>query len=102
GAALGLKPETLAALEQPAAPPARGTFDLVLRREMTFSLGYCKPSSAFPFGSSDRAFGTPGAGGSFGFADPDLQLGFAYVMNRMDFYLVADPREAALSRAAVA
>lgn len=102
GGPLGLKPETLAALEQPAAAPTGGTYDLVLRREMTFSLGYCKPSPSFDFGSSGRAYGTPGAGGSFGFADPDLQLGFAYVMNRMDFYLVADPRETALSRAAVA
>lgn len=102
GGPLGLKPETLAALEQPGKPPTQGTFDLVLRREMNFALGYCKPSSAFQFGSSSRAYGTPGAGGSFGFADPDLQLGFGYVMNRMDFYIVADPRETALSRAALA
>lgn len=102
GGPLGLKRETLDALEQPASAPKNGSFDLVLRREMTFGLGYCKPSSSFRFGSSGRAYGTPGAGGSFGFADPDLQLGFAYVMNRMDFYLVQDPRELALSRAAEA
>jgi len=40
--------------------------------------------------------GTPGARGSFRFADPDARLGYAYVMNKMDFYLNDDPREKAL------
>lgn len=38
----------------------------------------------------------PGAGGSFGFADPDARVGYAYVMNKLNFYLVDDPREKAL------
>ena len=42
-----------------------------------------KPFPGFRFGSSDRAFGTPGMGGSFGFADPDQQVGFAYVRVRL-------------------
>lgn len=100
GGPLDLEPATLDALEQPAQTPTAGLYDRVLRREMTYSLGYCKPSSAFAFGSSMRAYGTPGAGGSFGYADPDLQMGFAYAPNRMDFYLVKDPREAALADAA--
>ena len=47
-------------------------------------------------GSSPRAFGFPGAGGSFAFADPDARVGYAYVMNKMDFYMFDDPREKAL------
>ena len=35
-------------------------------------------------------------GGSFAFADPDAHLGYAYVMNKLDFYLENDPREKAL------
>ena len=61
-----------------------------------FSLGFLRPGPEVAFGSSPRAFGGPGAGGSFGFADPDARLGLAYVMNRLDFYLTDDPREKAL------
>jgi CubicO group peptidase (beta-lactamase class C family) len=60
------------------------------------SLGFLKPGAEFAFGSSQHAFGTPGAGGSFGFADPDARLGFAYVMNNLDFHMFDDPREKAL------
>lgn len=101
GHKLGIKPETLEALSKPANSPTEGRFDQVLQAETTFSLGYCKPWPGFEFGS-DRAFGTMGAGGSFGFADPDRGLGFAYVMNRLDFYLWDDPREHALREAALA
>jgi hypothetical protein len=34
-------------------------------------------------------------GGSFAFADPDARLGYAYVMNKLDFYLQNGPREKA-------
>ena len=64
-----------------------------------YSLGYLRPGPDVMFGSSPRAFGTPGAGGSFAFADPDARLGYAYVMNKLDFYLFDDPREKALREA---
>jgi CubicO group peptidase (beta-lactamase class C family) len=97
GAALGLTPETLDALSRPAVAPTGGRVDLVLHVETVFSLGYVKPFPRFTFGSSaDLAFGTPGAGGSFGFADPDVGVGFAYAMNRTGFRLHDDPRELAL------
>ena len=101
GAALGIDDVTMAALTDAAAPPSEGSYDLVLHDDTVFSLGFLKPWHAYPFGS-ERAFGTPGAGGSFGYADPDLGLGFAYAMNRMDYYLFDDPRERALRNAAVA
>ena len=67
--------------------------DEVLGVESCFSLGFLRPGPTVWFGSSQRAFGSPGAGGSFGFADPDARLGYAYVMNKLDFYLENDPRE---------
>ena len=49
-----------------AIPPTKRLRDKVLHVDTTFSLGYIKPFPKFRFGSSDKAFGTPGAGGSFG------------------------------------
>jgi CubicO group peptidase (beta-lactamase class C family) len=97
GAALGLTEATLDALQRPAVAPSGGRMDLVIHIESVFSLGYCKPFPRFTFGSSaELAFGTPGAGGSFGFADPDTRVGFAYAMNKTGFRLYDDPRELAL------
>jgi len=96
GRELGLSPETLAELRAPARPPPRGWRDEVLRVDTAFSLGFVKPAGAFGFGSSHTAFGHPGAGGSFGFADPDREVAFAYTPNRLGFHLTDDPREKAL------
>lgn len=96
GSELGLTAPLLDALAKPAVPPTKGLRDKVLHVDTTFSLGYLKPFPKFTFGSSDNAFGTPGAGGSFGFADPDTGIGFAYAMNRAGFHLYNDPRELAL------
>jgi CubicO group peptidase (beta-lactamase class C family) len=48
-----------------------------------FGLGYFMTHPGVPFGPNPRAFGHPGAGGSVGFADPDVRLGFGYAMNQM-------------------
>ena len=100
GAALGMDAAAIEVLAEPAQPPSAGTYDLVLRVQTRFSAGYVKPFPDFRFGSSaDRAFGTMGLGGSFGFADPDTGIGFAYAMNRTGFRLWDDPREQALRNA---
>jgi CubicO group peptidase (beta-lactamase class C family) len=93
GAELGLTPETFARV---TAPPAVAGLDVVLGVPSYFSLGFLRPGPEVAFGSSPRAFGAPGAGGSFAFADPDARLGYAYVMNKLDFFLADDPREKAL------
>jgi CubicO group peptidase (beta-lactamase class C family) len=94
GAELGLAPETLASLA--AVHEVEDARDAVLGVPSYLSLGFLKPGPKLAFGTSERAFGTPGAGGSFGFADPDTRLGFAYVMNNMDYYMFDDPREKSL------
>ena len=94
GAELGITPETFARITAP--PEAARARDEVLGVASYFSLGFLRPGPDLAFGSSPRAFGAPGAGGSLGFADPDARLGFAYVMNKLDFYLENDPREKAL------
>ena len=102
GHELGIKSATLDELKKPARAPSGGPRDLVLHVDAAFSCGFTKPCSMTRFGSSDTAFGTPGAGGSFGFADPDRELGYAYVMNHMGYHIADDPREKALRDATYA
>jgi CubicO group peptidase (beta-lactamase class C family) len=63
---------------------------------MAWACGFLKPFSGYHFGSSDEAYGAPGSGGSFGFADPAAQVGYAYVMNKQSAGILDDPREKAL------
>jgi CubicO group peptidase (beta-lactamase class C family) len=81
----------------PAVPPLHGFHDEVLQIEAPFSLGFTKPAGEHPFGHPS-AFGTFGAGGSFGYADPEVEIGYGYVLNRMGTYF-EDPRDIALRAA---
>jgi CubicO group peptidase (beta-lactamase class C family) len=99
GSEIGLTARTLKELRTPAPAPSGGLRDMVLLVDTRYAFGYLKPSPGYSFGSSEAAFGTMGAGGSFGFADPDAGVGFAYVMNRMGFHVWSDPREEALREA---
>lgn len=94
GAELGITQETMARIT--ALPRMPGERDEVLGVPSYFWLGFLRPGPELLFGSTQRAFGAPGAGGSFAFADPDARLGYAYVMNYFDFHLSNDPREKAL------
>ena len=79
-------------------PQVRGP-DAVIFHETCFGLGYALQPMLAP-GAGQNCFGHPGAGGSLAFADPDAGIGFAYVMNAMQFNMEGDPRSLGLIRTA--
>jgi len=96
GRELGLRRETLDLLAAPAIPPTRGFYDECLKGDgAQFSLGFMKSSAVWPFGGPS-SFGSPGAGGSLGFADPAMEVGYGYVTSQMGTALTGDPRDIAL------
>jgi CubicO group peptidase (beta-lactamase class C family) len=101
GRELGLRRETLDLLAAPATPPTHGFHDECMKGDAQFSLGFMKPSLLWPFGSPS-AFGSPGAGGALGFADPTAGVGYAYVTSQMGTALTGDPRDVALREALAA
>ncbi|MHA2004170.1 MAG: serine hydrolase domain-containing protein, partial [Candidatus Thorarchaeota archaeon] len=97
GEDLGLREETIEQLKAPPVAPLRGFKDRILKVEMPLSLGFLRPSPEDPFGSPS-SYGAPGSGGSFGFADPEAEIGYGYVTNGMGTALT-DPRDIALRTA---
>ena len=95
GRELGLRRETLDLLAAPAIAPTFGFLDECLKGEVQFSLGFMKPTELWPFGTA-ASFGSPGAGGSMGYADPITEVGYGYVTSRMGTTLTGDPRDVAL------
>jgi CubicO group peptidase (beta-lactamase class C family) len=59
--------------------------------EQEIGLGFWRASPVTPFGG-EGAFGHGGAGGSYGFADPEHALAVGYVMNQMSAGVLGDPR----------
>jgi len=98
GRELQLHPETLNALSASAIPATHGFYDECLFGDIQYSLGFMKPSPAWPFGS-ESSFGSPGSGGSLGFADPKAGIGYGYVTSQMGTTLTGDPRDLALRNA---
>jgi CubicO group peptidase (beta-lactamase class C family) len=89
-----LEPEQVddALVEQSNGP------DEVLLVPTRFGTGFFLNGDFAPL-FSERSFGHAGAGGSLGFADADAQVGFGYVMNKMQQNLSADPRTLTLIEA---
>ena len=64
-----------------------------MKFDTRYSLGYSKPYADSESGKSEKAFGADGMGGSYAYADPDAQVGYAYVTNKHGVYPNDDPRE---------
>jgi CubicO group peptidase (beta-lactamase class C family) len=54
-----------------------------LEREVSFGLGFQPTRPDRPFGPNTGSYGHFGTGGALGFADPEAQVAFGYVMNRV-------------------
>lgn len=98
GSELGLRSATIDALSAPARPSRHGFHDECFHGPAKFSLGFMQPSESIVFGHPG-AFGAPGAGGSMGYADPAVGVGYGYVTNRMGTEISGDPRDLALRAA---
>ena len=72
--------------------------DKVILVPSRFALGFSLPPM-LSAACGPASFGHPGAGGSLAFADPDAELGFGYVMNRMRLEAEPDPRAYGLVKA---
>lgn len=99
GEELGLAKQTMEALAGTPTPPTHGSYDLVMQADIAWSLGFMRPSADFPFGTGPRSLGMPGLGGSFGYADLDAQVAYAYAPNKWRMTLFNDPRDRALRAA---
>ena len=64
---------------------------VILDLDLQWGLGFNVASSLLHLGGP-RAFGHFGMGGSAGWADPEAELGFGYVMNKMELAVVGDQR----------
>jgi CubicO group peptidase (beta-lactamase class C family) len=98
GKELGVREETLQELMAPPIAPLKGNRDVALKVESRYSLGFMRPDPKDPFGSPS-SFGMPGTGGSFGFADPEVKIGYGYVLNGLGTSFPIDPRDIALRTA---
>src|SRR5262245_9533500 len=72
--------------------------DQVLVFPTTFGMGFMTSGMFTPM-LGPGSFGHPGAGGSLAFGYPEAEIGFGYVMNRMDSTLNGDVRALGLVQA---
>jgi CubicO group peptidase (beta-lactamase class C family) len=89
--AIGAMPGLPAGVRESLAGLRISGFDKVLLKPTAFTCG-CQRDPLDEagrklrslYGSSVRAFGHPGAGGSHAFGDPETGISFGYVMNQME------------------
>jgi CubicO group peptidase (beta-lactamase class C family) len=71
---------------------------VLLDLDLQFGLGFIVPSTLVALGGP-AGFGHFGLGGSMGWADPDAELAFGYVMNRLALGMTGDARSYRLVKA---
>ncbi len=94
-----LDPSTVEVARSTVTPA--GEPDTCLIMPTTFGMGFMTHGQFTPY-AGPGSFGHPGAGGSVAFAQPERNMAFAYVMNRMAENLANDLRAQALTDAAAA
>jgi CubicO group peptidase (beta-lactamase class C family) len=99
GGELGLSADIAREIVSAPDVPPGGDRDAVMGVGGAWRLGFIQPSRDFLFSPSPDAFGMPGLGGSFGFCDPQLGLGYAYTPNRLGVLPFDDRRDRRLRRA---
>ena len=72
--------------------------DAVLVFPSQFGMGFMLHGTLTPM-LGPSSFGHAGAGGSLGYADPDANVGYGYVMNQMASGIAGDPRTINLTAA---
>ncbi|MFN0092444.1 MAG: serine hydrolase domain-containing protein [Acidimicrobiales bacterium] len=87
-----VSPARIAAMQQLRTDAMDLVLMTPLRKNCGFFLGGLLPDLQGnlvhgPLGPRERAFGHPGAGGSVGFADPEIGLGAAITVNKMSYPL---------------
>jgi CubicO group peptidase (beta-lactamase class C family) len=91
GAVDGVRLLTEEQLKQATTQQTSGPNVVLMNMDIQFGLGFMLPSTIMALGGPN-SFGHFGAGGSMGWADPDAEFGFGYVMNKMAMGLAGDPR----------
>ncbi len=78
------------AIERAPVEQAGGKDETLLMKTRR-SLGYMLPVPEQGDVRGPESFGHPGMGGSLGYADPEFNLGFGYVMNQMWTTTLSNP-----------
>ena len=87
----GVRLLTEAQLKQATTQLTSGPNVVLMGLDIQFGLGFMLRSSIMTLGG-ENSFGHFGAGGSMGWADPDAEFAFGYVMNKMQMGLAGDTR----------